>query len=56
MKFPIKGFFSKYDQTRATFIEEIFDGNLHFLFSDSLHDFSRNNMHKAYTITIYGTL
>ena len=35
MKFPIKDFFSKFDQIRSadlvTFTEEIFNGKLHFL-------------------------
>ena len=37
MKFSIQNFFSKCDQIRRKFIEEILNGKLHFLYSASFH-------------------
>ena len=38
MKFSIKDFFTKCDQIRRKFIEEIVNGKLHFLCSVNLSD------------------
>ena len=51
MKFSIRDFFSKCDQIKVTFTEEILNGKPHFLYSEEWHlSFFMEQFHYADTV------